>query len=70
MLDDTLRFCPMCCQNVTTEPSYNVVALIILLCLFVVPGVLYYVFRKDRRCPICHTKNCYLKPFKEHIEYP
>lgn len=60
----SLRFCPMCCQNVTTEPSFNLPALIMLTCFFIIPGVIYYILRRHERCPICHTANEYLRPFR------
>lgn len=57
-------FCPNCCQNVVAIPSYSMVALILLLLCGIIPGLLYYLWKKDKRCPICHLDEDRLEPYR------
>ena len=50
-----MKHCPSCKRNVDTEHSWNGVVLVILLILFLVPGLIYLGVKWKRRCPICHT---------------
>jgi len=49
-----MYYCPNDKRNVNTAKEFSVLALVILLCIFIVPGLIYY-FAKPRVCPICHT---------------
>ena len=48
----------------TIKPQYNLVALIILLLCGIIPGLIYYVLKKDNECPICRTTEEFLEPYK------
>ncbi len=51
----TMKWCPACKRNVNTEPGYSLGILIVLLILFIIPGIIYWAVKRGRRCPICHT---------------
>lgn len=48
----------------TLKPQYNLVALILLLLCGIIPGLIYYVLKKDNECPICRTTEEFLEPYK------
>ena len=51
-----MMFCPNCKQNVTIKPQYNLVALIILLLCGIIPGLIYYVLKKDNNVPFAEQR--------------
>ena len=59
-----MMYCPNCKQNVTIKPQYNLVALILLLLCGIIPGLIYYVLKKDNECPICRTTEEFLEPYR------
>jgi len=45
-----LRYCTLCQRNVETKKGFNWLVFIFLLGI---PYLLFYMFVKRRRCPIC-----------------
>ena len=60
-----LRYCPNCCQNVTTVSGIDHAAMAILLIAGVLPGMFYYVAFAEEQCPMCRTRVRDLRPPKE-----
>lgn len=51
----TMKYCGSCKRNVDTEHTFSVGLLILLLILFIIPGLIYLAWGWKRRCPICRT---------------
>lgn len=51
------KHCMLCNRNVIPTKKFNGVVFLILLILFIVPGVLYliYYLAKTESCPICKS---------------
>lgn len=60
-----MMYCPNCHQNVQTVPQYNIVALVLLLLCGIIPGLIYYIWKKDRECPMCKTTEEFLSPYRK-----
>lgn len=48
-------YCPVCQKNVLPK-RMNKLIFIILLCVGIIPGVIYYCTCSGERCPYCKTK--------------
>ena len=48
-----MKYCDNCKQNVKPYQEFGCFLFIILLILFVVPGIIYLFWPKASRCPIC-----------------
>ena len=54
-----MQYCQNCKQNVEPKKNISVIGLIILLLLFLVPGIIYliYCLVQKPKCPICKSQN-------------
>ncbi len=56
-----MKYCNNCKQLVDPQKKFSTGILIVLLCLGVVPGIIYYVIKKAT-CPMCNSTNWGVKP--------
>ena len=48
-----MKYCDNCKQNVKPYQEFGWCLFFILLCIFVIPGIIYLVYPKAYHCPIC-----------------
>ena len=56
-----MKYCNNCKQIVEPKRHFNAGILIVLLCLGVIPGLIYYLVCNPT-CPICNSENWGAKP--------
>ncbi|MEJ2248777.1 MAG: hypothetical protein P8Y70_02995 [Candidatus Lokiarchaeota archaeon] len=56
-----MKYCLNCKQMVEPKKDLSMAFLIVLLCLGICPGVIYYVIKK-KSCPMCNSNNWGVKP--------
>ena len=64
-MSDELRYCPECKENRYIKPKISWVCFIILLICGILLGLVYllYVYAiKEKRCPVCGTKESLTQP--------
>lgn len=59
-----MKYCPNCSQNVEPVVACNWMEFTVLLCFFLIPGLIYWYNRKGKVCPICRVKASELQPPK------
>ena len=54
-----MKYCKNCKQRVEPKKNVSALALIILLLLFILPGILYviYCLVQKGKCPMCNGQN-------------
>lgn len=60
-----MKYCLNCKQMVEPQKRISAGFLLILLCLGVVPGILYYLI-KAKTCPMCNSQHWGVKPEEKH----
>ena len=50
-----MKYCP-CCQRPVTPKKCSKIIMIILLCIGLIPGIIYWIICGGNKCPICNTK--------------
>lgn len=50
-----LKICPVC-KNTVTPKKCSKIVMILLLCIGIVPGLIYYIVCGGNKCPICNYK--------------
>jgi|GEM_PF-1003220 len=59
-----MRYCGNCKKMVTPKKDFSVLALVILMCFFFIPGIIYYL-AKPKVCPMCNSQNWTIPPQEE-----
>jgi hypothetical protein len=51
-----IMYCTLCKRDVAATKDYNWLLFILLLCIGIFPGILYFLyfsFKSSNKCPIC-----------------
>ena len=54
-----MQYCQNCNQGVEPKKNMSIIGLIILLLIFIIPGLIYLVYClvQQPKCPICNGQN-------------
>jgi hypothetical protein len=52
----SMMWCQRCKENVKAEHSWNTVIAVVLVLLFVIPGLIYIAATWKKRCTVCRSK--------------
>ena len=59
-----MKYCQNCERMVEPKKHFSGGLLLVLLCLGVIPGILYYLI-KPSTCPMCNSQNWGVPPKKK-----